>query len=116
MKRVRFVGSSKEDMSTFPASARVRAGHELFMLQAGREPTDWKPISEVGAGAREIRVRDETGAFRVICVAKFADAIYVLHAFQKKVQKTAQTDIDLAERRYREAQALAKEASDGKGH
>lgn len=86
------------------------------MLQAGREPSDWKPISEVGAGACEIRVRDETGAFRVIYVAKFADAIYVLHAFQKKVQKTAQTDIDLAERRCREAQALAKEASHGKGH
>ena len=99
MKRVRFVGSSREDMSAFPASTRLRAGHELFMLQAGREPSDWKPISGVGAGAREIRVRDETGAFRVIYVAKFADAIYVLHAFQKKAQKTAQVDLDLAERR-----------------
>ena len=83
------------------------------MLQTGREPSDWKPMSEVGAGAREIRVRDEAGAFRVIYVAKFADAIYVLHAFQKKVQKTAQTDIDLAGRRYREAQALVKEAGHG---
>jgi phage-related protein len=115
MKRVGFVGSFREDMSAFPASARLRAGHELFMLQVGREPSDWKPIPAVGAGAREIRVRDETGAFRVIYVAKFADAIYVLHASQKKVQKTAQMDIDLAEWRYREAQALAKEASHGKG-
>ena len=115
MKHVRFVGSSKEDMSAFPASARVRAGHELFMLQAGREPSDWKSMPEVGAGASEIRVRDESGTFRIVYVAKFADAIYVLHAFQKKVQKTARTDIDLAERRYREAQALAKEASHGKG-
>ena len=102
-------------MSAFPVSARVQAGHELFMLQTGREPSDWKPMSGVGAGAREIRVRDEAGAFRVIYVAKFVDAIYVLHAFQKKVQKTAQSDINLAERRYREAQALAKEASHGKG-
>ncbi len=114
MKPVRFVGSSKDDISTFPASARLRAGHELFMLQAGREPSDWKPISEVGPGACEIRVRDEAGAFRIVYVAKFSDAIYVLHAFQKKMQKTALMDINLAERRYREAQALAKEASDGK--
>ena len=92
-------------MSAFPTSARLRAGHELFMLQTGREPSDWKPMSEVGAGACEIRVRDEAGAFRVIYVAKFADTIYVLHAFQKKAQKTAQADLDLAERRYREAQA-----------
>ncbi len=85
------------------------------MLQVGRDPSDWKPMSEVGAGANEIRVRDETGAFRVIYVAKFGDAIYVLHAFQKKSQKTARADIELAGRRYREAQALAKEASHGKG-
>ncbi len=102
-------------MSAFPTSARLRAGHELFMVQVGREPSDWKPMSEVGAGACEIRVRDEAGAFRVIYMAKFADAIYVLHAFQKKAQKTAQVDLDLAERRYREAQALAKELSRGKG-
>ena len=68
-----------------------------------------------GAGACEIRVRDEAGAFRVIYVAKFGDAIYVLHAFQKKAQKTAQVDLDLAERRYREAQVLTKELSRGKG-
>ena len=116
MKPVRFVGSSKEDLSAFPVSAKARAGHELFMLQAGREPLDWKPISEVGPGANEIRVRDEAGAFRIVYVAKFGDAIYVLHAFQKKEQKTALADIKLAERRYREAQALAKEASHGKDH
>lgn len=115
MKRVKFIGSSKEDISAFPPSARVRAGHELFMLQAGREPSDWKPVSEVGTGACEIRVRDEAGAFRVIYVAKFGDAIYVLHAFQKKVQKIAHADIALAEKRYREARALAKEANHGKG-
>ena len=115
MKHVRFVGSSKEDMSAFPTAARLRAGHELFMVQVGREPSDWKPMSEVGAGACEIRVRDKAGAFRVIYMAKFADAIFVLHAFQKKAQKTAQADLDLAERRYREAQAWAKELSRGKG-
>ena len=83
MKPVRFVGSVKDDLSAFPKPARIRAGHELFMVQAGREPDDWKPMSTVGPGACEIRVRDQAGMFRVIYVARFEDAIYVLHAFQK---------------------------------
>ena len=70
-------------------------------VQSGREPTDWKPMPAIGAGANEIRVRDESGAWRVIYVAKFAEAIYVLHAFQKKTQRTAIQDIDLAAERYR---------------
>ena len=109
------MGSAKEDLSAFPGPVKLRAGHELCMVQVGREPDDWKPMPSIGAGACEIRVRDEAGAFRVIYMVKFHDAIYVLHAFQKKAQKTAQVDLDLAERRYREAQALAKELSRGKG-
>jgi phage-related protein len=66
------------------------------------EPDDWKPMSSVGQSVREIRIRDEAGAFRVIYVAKFADAIYVLHCFQKKTEKTSKADIDLAAKRYRE--------------
>lgn len=96
-------------MASFPAPARIRAGHELFMVQAGREPVDWKPMSGIGKGACEIRVRDEDGAYRIIYVAKFADAVYVLHAFRKKTQMTSKSDLDLAERRYREALLLAKE-------
>lgn len=107
MKRARFVGTSKEDLSCFPATARARAGYELFMVQVGRQPSDWKPMPSVGAGACEIRVHDTSGAFRVVYVAKFADAVYVLHAFQKKTQKTAARDLELARKRYREAKALA---------
>ena len=103
MKLVRFIGSAKDDLSTFPKSARIRAGHELFMVQVGRDPDDSKPISTVGSGAAEIRVRDETVAFRVIYVAKFGDAVYVLHAFQKKARKTSRADLQLARRRYSEA-------------
>jgi len=110
MKRLRFVGSSREDLSAFPKAARRRAGQELFLVQVGREPDDWKPMSTVGLGAREIRVRDAAGAFRVLYVARFADAVYVLHAFQKKSEKTAREDLTLAQRRYREARALAKES------
>ena len=79
------------------------------MVQVGRDPSDWKPLSIVGPGVREIRVRDEGGAFRVVYVARLADAVYVLHAFQKKTQKTARADLDLAMARYRQAVADAKE-------
>ena len=113
MKPVRFVGSARDDLAAFPKIARTRAGHELFMIQVGRNPDDWKPMSNVGPGACEIRVRDPHGAYRVIYVAKFTDAVYVLHAFQKKTQKTARADLDLAMQRYRIAQELAEGAKRG---
>ena len=109
MKPVRFVGGARQDMSAFPGSAKLRAGHELFMVQVGREPDDWKPMSSVGAGVCEIRVRDETGQFRVIYVASFRTAIYVLHAFQKKSRNTAGADLKLARKRYREARTMESE-------
>ncbi len=71
------------------------------MVQVGREPADFKPLSTVGAGAYEIRIRDDAGAFRVVYVAKFDEAVYVLPAFQKKSRKTSQADIDLATKRYK---------------
>ncbi|HKZ09722.1 MAG TPA: type II toxin-antitoxin system RelE/ParE family toxin [Rhodanobacteraceae bacterium] len=70
-------------------------------VQLGGEPTDFKPMPSVGKGAYGIRVRDGAGAFRVIYVVKFADAIYVLHAFQKKTRKTAKGDLELATKRYK---------------
>ncbi len=108
MKPVRFIGSAKDDLSAFPKSARIRAGHELFMVQVGRDPAEWKPMSTVGPGACEIRVKDQAGAFRVIYVARFEDAVYVLHAFQKKSRKTSRSDLELAKQRYRDARDLAK--------
>ena len=91
----------------FPEMARRRAGHELFMVQVGREPADFKPLPRVGRGAYEIRVRDEAGAFRVIYVARFEDAVYVIHAFQKKTQRTSQADIELARARCKSIGAKA---------
>ncbi len=101
MKPVYFVGTARKDLAGFPDSARQRAGHELFMVQVGRMPSDFKPIPGIGAGAYEIRVQDEAGAFRVIYVAKFEDAVYVLHAFQKKTRETTKADMDLAANRYK---------------
>jgi phage-related protein len=106
VKEVRFIASSKRDLSVFPDAARLRAGHELFMVQVGREPDDWKPMPTVGRGACEIRVRDRAGQFRVVYVATLGTAIYVLHAFQKKARKTRNSDLELARLRYREAVAM----------
>ena len=91
-----------EDLRAFPLTARREAGHQLDQAQDGREPDDWKPMNTVGQGVREIRIRDEAGAFRVLYVAKFADAIYVLHCFHKKTGKTSKADVELAAKRYRE--------------
>ncbi|MEZ5740765.1 MAG: type II toxin-antitoxin system RelE/ParE family toxin [Burkholderiaceae bacterium] len=71
-------------------------------MQRGLEPDDWKPIHQVGSGVREIRIRESSGAFRVMYVAKLADAIYVLHCFQKQTQKTSPADLAMATRRYRD--------------
>lgn len=101
-KPVEFRGSSLDDLRDFPLTARREAGYQLDLVQNGQEPDDWKPMNTVGQGVREIRIRDENGAFRVIYVAKFADAIYVLHCFQKKTEKTSTADLDLAARRYRD--------------
>ncbi len=78
------------------------AGHQIDQVQKGMEPDDWKPMPTIGHGVREIRIRDASGAFRVVYVAKFADAIYVLHCFQKKPQRTSKGDLELAECRYRD--------------
>ena len=109
MKLLRFAGSATADLSAFPVKARARAGYELFLVQTGRDPSSWKPMPIVGPGAAEIRVRDETGSWRVIYVARFTEAVYVLHAFRKKSQKTAREDILLAEQRYRDVKAIEKE-------
>ncbi len=101
MKRLEFVGSSLSELKEFPAEARRAAGFELSFVQQGLEPSDWKPVSAVGTGIREIRIHVLGEEWRVLYVAKCAEAIYVLHVFQKKTQKTRREDIDLARARYR---------------
>src|SRR5690606_12523111 len=108
-KPVEFLGTSLDDLRAFPPSAKREAGYQIDQVQNGLDPDDWKPMNTVGQGVREIRVRDSDGAFRVIYVAKFADAVYVIHSFQKKTQKTKKADIDLASKRYRDLlQELSK--------
>ena len=100
-KQVRWLGNSLESIRDFPDDPRREAGYQLDRVQAGNDPEDWKPMPSVGLGVKEIRVR-EGGAFRVIYVARFAEAVYVLHAFQKKANKTPKPDIELARKRFRE--------------
>jgi phage-related protein len=99
---VEFRGSALDDLRAFPQAARREAGYQLDRVQRGHEPDDWKPMNAVGPGVREIRIRDAAGAFRVLYVAKFEDAVYVLHCFRKKTQKTRKADLDLAGQRYRD--------------
>ena len=101
-KPVEFRGSALDDLRCFPLSARREAGFQIDLVQRGEMPDDWKPMPTIGQGVQEIRIRDVTGAFRVVYVAKFASAVYVLHCFQKKTQRTSKPDLELAERRYRE--------------
>jgi phage-related protein len=101
-KPVQFRGTSLGDLRRFPVAVRRTAGFQLDRVQHGEDPDDWKPMNSIGTGVREIRVRDADGAFRIIYVAKLGDAIYVLHCFQKKSQRTSKEDIDLATRRYKQ--------------
>ncbi|WP_299311064.1 type II toxin-antitoxin system RelE/ParE family toxin [uncultured Halomonas sp.] len=100
-KPLNFRGSALADLRAFPATVRQEVGYQLDKVQRGLESKDWKPMATIGQGVREIRIRDANGAFRVIYVAKLAEAVYVLHCFQKKTQKTSKADLDLAEARYR---------------
>jgi phage-related protein len=99
---VEFRGSSLADLRAFPSAARCEAGHQIDRVQNGLEPDDWNPMPDVGRGAAEIRIWDASGTFRVIYVAKLPAAVYVLHCFRKKTQKTAKADLDLAAKRYRD--------------
>lgn len=109
-----WLGSSRQDIRAFPPAARRIAGYQLLRVQQGMEPNDWKPMSSVGPGAREIRVHTET-EHRVCYVARFAEGIYVLHAFEKRSQKTPARDIELARTRYRELLEWRREQGYGKG-
>lgn len=100
-KPINWIGSSLEDLSAFPESVRRKAGFQLRLVQRGDEALDVKPMSSVGIGVKEIRIHSED-AYRVFYVAKFEEAVYVLHAFQKKSQKTSKLDIATGQRRYQQ--------------
>ena len=99
-KPVVWLGDSRDTIRAFPENVREIAGFQLWRIQRGLEPNDWKPMPSVGLGVQEIRIRTEV-EHRVLYVAKFAEAIYVLHAFEKRTQRTPEKDLDLAKQRFR---------------
>ena len=100
MKALKFMGSSLNDLAAFPEAARKVAGFELWQVQVGAMPSDFKPMPTIGAGAYEVRIKVQ-GQWRVVYVAKHEDAVYVLHCFHKTTPQTAKADIDLAAKRYK---------------
>jgi phage-related protein len=99
MKPLIWLGDSRRSVQSFPAAAQDDLGYQLEGVQDGRQPADFKPMSSIGSGVEEIRVWVESGTYRVIYIAKMDEAVYVLHAFQKKSQQTSQSDIELARNR-----------------
>jgi Phage-related protein len=102
MKKIHFLGDSLKRLREFPDDVRHDAGYQLDKVQRGEQPDDFKPMPSIGKGVEEIRVWDDSGIYRVIYTARLADAVYVLHAFQKKTPTTAKPDIELAYKRYTE--------------
>ena len=102
LKPIEFAGDFLARLREFPVSARRTAGYQLDRVQRGLEPDDWRPIQTIGRSVHEIRIRDRSGAFRVIYLATLADRVAVLHAFQKKTQRTTKHELDLAAKRLRD--------------
>lgn len=103
-KPIDWRGSSLRDIKDdkiFTANARREAGHQLGQVQAGLEPDHWKPFDDVGAGAKEIIIDLDDGWFRVMYIAKFPEAVYVLHCFKKKTNTTSKHDKDVVTVRYK---------------
>jgi phage-related protein len=101
VKPITFLGDSLDALRNFHQGIRREAGFQLDRVQRGLMPENWKPVKTIGKGVNEIRVRDAAGVYRVIYLATFPDAVYVLHTFQKKTQTTAQIDLELARTRLR---------------
>ena len=98
MKQICFAGRSLQDLRMFSEDAMREAGYQLDRVQRGLQPVDWKPMSSIGPGVREIRIKDNQGIYRVIYVTKYSNTVFVLHAFKKKSQKTTRKDLDVAKR------------------
>ncbi|GMV62344.1 MAG: hypothetical protein AMXMBFR74_15120 [Parvibaculum sp.] len=110
-KQAVFEGDTLGELLSFPPPAREAAGFQIYLVELGRDPDDWKPMKTIGPGVREIRVAGADGQFRVIYVAKFEEAVYVLHAFAKKTQKTPQRNIGIAAARYKALMKRRRERS-----
>ena len=113
-KPARFIGSSREDLRRFPDDVRTEFGYAIFAAQEGGKAPKAKPLKGIvpGAGVLEIVEDFDGNTYRVVYTVKFADAVYVLHAFQKKSKhgiKTLKQEMDLIRARFAEAKAHYEE-------
>jgi len=104
LKIIHWYGNTLDTVQKFPKSVRVAIGSELYLLQLGEKPVDSKPMASIGRGVREIRVRDNKRAFRVLYLVQYKKGIHVLHAFQKKTQRTSKPDLEIGKSRFRQLQ------------
>jgi phage-related protein len=102
VKLINFLGNTQTIIRGFPDSVKFKVGGQLYLIQIGADPDDWKPMPSIGRGVREIRIRDISGAYRVIYVASIGPGVVVLNAFIKKMQATPQREIELARKRLKE--------------
>ncbi|MCT1639194.1 type II toxin-antitoxin system RelE/ParE family toxin [Dietzia cinnamea] len=109
MRDVEFIGSSLDDLRSFPKDARDECGHGIYLVQQGEMPKSFKSMSQVGSGCYELRVQENDSWFRVFYVATLGETVWILHAFQKKSNQTSKRDIDIGKSRFKEAKTRAKE-------
>ena len=103
-------GDSKEVISSFPDDVKYNLGFDLRLLQQGQRPTDYRPMSSIGAGVFELRDQDERSWYRVIYLSRIHDVIYVLHCFEKKSREMPRRDFEKARQRLKTVKArLAEE-------
>ena len=98
MRKVIFEGDSLEIIRRFPSIARQRCGYEIDRIQRNLKPLNWKPFRTVGQGVCEVRVR-VGNQYRILYIVSFEDQLHVLHAFEKKTQRTRSSDIKIAKHR-----------------
>ena len=98
-KSLRFCRGAYDELLSFPKPIVKVIGYQLGRVEAGLEPDRWEWFATVGEGVRQLGVKDATAWYRTMYVTSFPEAIYVLHCFQKKTDKTPKRDIDIARAR-----------------
>ena len=92
-------GDSKDVLRTFPEGVIQNFGFELWQLQQGMRPRNYRPLPSVGSGVFELRDQDERGWYRVVYLSRIDDVIYVLHCFEKRSREMPARDFQKSKRR-----------------
>ena len=107
---VAWEGDSREVLLSFPADVRQNLGFQLWQLQQGERPSDYRPLPSVGAGVFELRDQDARGWYRVVYLSRTNNVIHVLHCFEKKSREMPRRDFENAQQRLKAVKAKLAEA------